>query len=95
MTADIIPMRQKPKTYTAKAFSVSGFGPSIVLAGTLDGYIDMAIGDASGHHYGTWQLDRYKARALIAALHGVIDDITANCLFDQDALLEPLPMERT
>lgn len=35
------------------------------------------------------QITRDDARAIIAALHAVVEDIGANCLFDRDPLLMP------
>lgn len=74
----VTPMR---RTYTAKLFEAAGFK----TAGTLDGYVDLAVPQG-----GTYQLTLDEALLLIAALHGVVSDIRANCLYDRDALLEKL-----
>ena len=68
----------KQRTYTAKLFEAAGFK----IAGTLDGYIDLATSN------GTYQMSVAQALMLVAALHGAVADINENCLYDRDALLE-------
>lgn len=61
---------------------------TVTTAGTLDGYIDFVV-QASDGKYLIHQITRDDARAIISALHTVIQDITDNCLFDRDPLLAP------
>ena len=82
----VIPFRQR--TYEAKLQKVYASGMTVIAAGTLDGYLDFVV-EASDGNYITHQITRDDARAIIAALHAVVDDITANCLFDRDPLLMP------
>jgi hypothetical protein len=72
-----------PNTYNAKLFSVDyGFSHSFKVAGTLDGFIDLATPQ------GTWPLSITEARELANALNASIADVEDNCLYDRDALLE-------
>lgn len=82
----VIPFRLH--SYEAKGQVVIASGFTLGMAGTLDGWIDFAISQSDGSHL-TYQITRDNARAIIAALHAVVDDITANCLFDRDPLLMP------
>lgn len=77
----------KQKTYTAKPtkFSASGFG--ITIAGTLDGYIDLAITQSDGESL-TYNMSCDDIRLLVAGLNTTIEDIRKNCLYDKDALLK-------
>jgi hypothetical protein len=68
------------RTYTAKLFEVEDFK----VAGTLDGYLDLALPG------GTYQISPTKALALAAALRAAVEDVRANCLYDNDVLLEQL-----
>jgi hypothetical protein len=70
-------------TYTAALFSVPCGSEIIKLAGTLDGFIDLAT---SG---GTYSLSLLEAKALAVAICGAIVDVEGRCLFDRDALLLP------
>jgi hypothetical protein len=74
----------KPRSYEAKLQRLNIGGVSVHIAGTLDGFIDFAIGPR------TYTMTRDDARSLIAALHTTIGDIQANCLFDRDPLLAPV-----
>jgi hypothetical protein len=73
MTVIKFPMR----TYAAKLFEVE----DIKVAGTLDGYLDLALPG------GTYLLSPAKALALADALIKSVEDIKANCLYDNDVLL--------
>ena len=59
-------------------------GDGFKIAGTLDGHIDFAVPS-----HGTYQLTLGQARLMLVALSGAIEDVTTNCLYDRDALLEP------
>jgi hypothetical protein len=60
----------------------------VIAAGTLEGFLDFVVQASDGRSI-TYQITRDDARSIIAALHAVVDDITANCLFERDALLMP------
>lgn len=77
----------RPRSYKAKGQTVLASGFQFDIGGTLDGWIDFAITHGDGSHL-TYQITRDDARSVIASIHAVIDDITANCLFDRDPLLE-------
>lgn len=76
------------KSYEAKLVEVHASGMVFKTAGTLDGYLDFVVQANDGRHL-THQITRDDARSIIAALHAVVEDITANCLFDRDPLLMP------
>lgn len=88
MTSAVIPFRQR--TYEAKLQEVHACGMTVTAVGTKDGYMDFVV-EAQGGNRIIYQITRDDARAIIAALHAVVDDITANCLFDRDPLLMPEP----
>lgn len=67
-----------PRTYTAKLFEAG----SHKVAGTLDGFIDLAMPGC------TYQLSIQEAEELATALSGAIADVKANCLYDRDPLLD-------
>jgi len=74
-------MEMPKKTYVAKLHEAQ-WGPCILkVAGTLDGFIDLAMPGR------TYPLSLSEARALIAALSGTIADVEANCMYDRDSLL--------
>lgn len=64
-------------TYSAELFETKFFK----VAGTLDGYIDIATKD------GTYPVSIEEAAALSKALNACIGDISLNCLWDNDTLL--------
>lgn len=66
------------RTYTAKLFEIGGFS----VAGTLDGYVDLATS------VWTFQIEKSEAIAIAKALLACVDDINENCLYDKDILLE-------
>lgn len=70
------------KTYVAKLFEITREGKSLKVAGTLDGSIDLAT------PRGTFTLSLDEARQLIAALKDSITDVSDNCLYERDDLLE-------
>ena len=76
------------KTYNAKLQTLILSGLEVKIAGTLDGFIDLAVLPIHGISR-TYSLTQGDALLLISALHAVVDDIAKNCLFDRDALLEP------
>lgn len=76
-------------TYAAKLQVIRTDGLEFKIAGTLDGYLDFCAITSDGAHR-TLSLSRDGARALIASIHAVLSDIDRNCMFDRDALLEPL-----
>lgn len=82
----VVPFRQR--TYEAKQQEVRASGMTFVASGTLDGFVDFVVVANDGKNL-IHQITRDDARAIIAALHAVVDDITANCLFDRDPLLMP------
>lgn len=67
------------RTYSAKLFKAG----NMQVAGTLDGYLDVAFPDL------TYQLTLEDALGLVKALNASIADVRENCLYDKDALLEP------
>lgn len=81
----VIPFR---RSYEAKQIEIDASGLTVIAAGTLDGFIDFVVRTGDGRGL-TYQITRDDARAVIAALHAVVADITANCLFDRDPLLMP------
>jgi hypothetical protein len=82
----IIPFRRA--TYEAKPQRVNASGYKFLMSGTLDGWIDFSVTCSDGTHR-TYQIMRDDARGIIVALHAVVADITANCMFDRDPLLMP------
>lgn len=75
-----------PPSYEAKQQEVRASGMTFLSAGTLDGYLDFVVLAGDGTQI-IYQITRDEAREIIAALHAVVADITANCLFDRDPLL--------
>jgi hypothetical protein len=69
------------RTYTANLVEVGYFSTSFKVAGTLDGFIDLATPD------GTWPLTLVEAKELSLALAAVATDVEKNCLYDRDVLL--------
>jgi hypothetical protein len=78
----------KRRSYEAKQVDVFASGMTVIAAGTLDGFLDFVVQAKDGNRI-IYQITRDDARSIIAALHAVVDDITANCLFDRDPLLMP------
>ena len=78
--------RAKPRTYEAKCFKVFGSGFEFQVAGTLDGFLDLAVIQSDGSHL-TYNITCNDARALAAALNSGASDVQENCLFDRDPLL--------
>jgi hypothetical protein len=76
-----------PQTYNAKLFSSPWEGKTFKLAGTLDGFIDLAVPKG-----GTYPLSLEEARSLVDALNIAITDVQTRCLFEKDSLL-PNPKE--
>lgn len=76
------------KSYVAKQQEVNASGMTVIAAGTLDGFMDFVVQASDGRRI-IYQITRDDARAIIAALHAVINDIGTNCLFDRDPLLMP------
>lgn len=70
-------LQMPPRTFSAKLFEVSGFK----VAGTLDGFIDLATPN------GTYPLSMEEAQSLSKALADSVADVQANCLHEKDALL--------
>ena len=70
------------RTYSAKLFTVECQHGDFKIAGTLDGFIDLAIPQGK-----TLQLTPEEARTLAAQLQSSVEDIEKNCLYDRDALL--------
>jgi hypothetical protein len=75
-------MQVDKNTYKAKLFSVSHGEQEFKVAGTLDGFIDLAT------PRGTYQLSMLEAEDLAEALGKSAADVKASCLHDNDALLE-------
>lgn len=73
-----------PRTFTAKLFTVPWESNSFKLAGTLDGFIDLAVPCG-----GTYPLSLGEAKQLASALTSAIVDIESNCLYEKDALQSP------
>jgi hypothetical protein len=74
-----------PRTYTAKLFKIACQSGEFKTAGTLDGYLDLALPDGRG----TYQLSLDEARWLVEALAAAIVDVEQNCLYDADPRLQP------
>lgn len=83
----VIPFRRH--FYEARQQEINISGMTVIVAGTLDGFMDFVVQTSDGRRI-IYQITRDDARAVIAALHAVVDDIGANCLFDRDPLLMPL-----
>lgn len=81
--SNIIPLRQ---SYDAKLFTVPASGLLFKIAGTLDGFVDLAIIETSGRS-ATYSVTIDEARLLADRLLNVAKDIQSNCLFDRDSLL--------
>jgi hypothetical protein len=75
-------MEMPKRTYVAKLHEVQSETGVFKTAGTLDGFIDLAVPRG-----GTYQLNLSEARGLIAALSGTIADVEANCMYERDSLL--------
>ncbi|MDR3487079.1 MAG: hypothetical protein P4M05_19505, partial [Bradyrhizobium sp.] len=60
----------------------------IILSGTLDGMIDMAIIESHGKSL-TYSIEPTEARQLADKLCAAASDVTQHCLYDNDALLTP------
>ena len=73
-------------TYSALLKTVKDSGFEFNVAGTLDGFVDLAITDRDGHRI--YNISCNGARSLAAALLAVAEDIDKNCLYERDALLE-------
>jgi hypothetical protein len=76
-------LRMPHRTFKAKLFEVSCEDASFKVAGTLDGFIDLATPN------GTYVLSLEEVRALISALNSTITDVQSNCLYDADSRLMP------
>ena len=70
-------------TYTAALFKVDWEGKEFHIAGTLEGFIDLAIPNG-----GTYPLSLEGAGRLRDALTSSIKDVTTNCMYERDALLK-------
>jgi hypothetical protein len=70
------------RTFRAKLFEVVYGKSKFAIAGTLDGFIDLALPQG-----GTYPLTIDEASALAQALNGSVVDLKKNCLYDKDALL--------
>ena len=77
-------LNMPPPTFTAKLFEVPWETAHFAVAGTLDGFIDLAVPQG-----GTYQLSLEVARNLAEALTNSVADIQSNCLYDRDILLAP------
>lgn len=73
-------LRMPARTFTAKIAKVPWETTAFKLAGTLDGFIDLATPG------GTYPLSLQEAESLVAALEEVIDDVRRNCLYELDSL---------
>ena len=73
-------------TYRAQLFTSPCGGSQFKIAGTLDGYLDLAMPDSGG----TWQISLNEARLLIQAMMAGILDVETSCLYEDDALLAPV-----
>jgi hypothetical protein len=78
----------KRRNYEAVQVVVLASGMTVTVAGTLDGYLDFVVEAQDGTRL-IHQITRDDARSIVAALHAVVADITANCRFDRDPLLMP------
>ncbi len=76
-------------TYRSILEQLSASGFEIKIAGTLDGFVDLAITESDGKHR-TYNISPEEAKRLSGALLKVVDDIQRNCLYDRDALLQSL-----
>ena len=70
------------RTYRAELFEVRWETGRFAVAGTLDGFIDLACPNA-----GTYVLNIEEARRLAEALSRAISDVQDHCMYDRDALL--------
>jgi hypothetical protein len=71
------------KTYTAKLIEVKWENRYFAVAGTLDGFIDLATPES-----GTYCLSLDEAKRLSDALITSIADVKNNCLYESDVLLK-------
>lgn len=83
-TTNVVPFQRCGYEAKLVRFQASGF--EFHIAGTLDGFIDLAIVRSDGSHL-TYIITCDDARRLIAGLNTVVDDIQRNCLFDRDPFL--------
>jgi hypothetical protein len=74
----------RPSTFTAKLFSVPCGAGTFMIAGTLDGFVDLATPES-----GTYQMSTDEASRLAEALRASVVDIEANCKYEEDPLLQP------
>ncbi len=77
-------IQMPPRTYTAILFEVPHADGVFKLAGTLEGFIDFAFPQGP-----TYLLTLDQAQRLAVALGKAVADVRANCMYGQDALLEP------
>lgn len=85
---DMTKLVEIKRTYKAKSFDVAWETKTLTIAGTLDGFIDLATPN------GTYPLSIAEASSLATALRDSVSDVETNCLHDRDALLEsPEPEE--
>ena len=68
----------KARTFTAKLLLAGQFK----VAGTLDGFVDLATPQ------GTYALSLSEALELAKAIADAVADVQANCLYEDDVLLE-------
>jgi hypothetical protein len=73
-------------TYTARLEAFVASGLDVRIAGTLDGFIDLAIIPADRPGL-TYSLTCDDALLLIAALYSVVGDVREHCLYDRDPRL--------
>lgn len=73
-------LQMPARTFTAKLIEVTWETTGFRLAGTLDGFIDLATPG------GTYPLSLQEAESLVAALEEVINDVRRNCLYELDSL---------
>lgn len=73
-------LQMPPRTFSAKLFRVAWESREFKIAGTLDGFIDLATPN------GTYPLDLGEARELVEAIKSAVADVEKNCLYDSDVL---------
>jgi hypothetical protein len=73
-------------TYRAALKEILASGFQFKIAGTLDGFVDLAVTESDGSHR-TYNISSSEARQLADALLFVVEDIGKNCLYDRDALI--------
>lgn len=79
----ILPFRS---SYSAVLRRVFASGLVFEAAGTLDGFIDVAVSESDGSHR-TYNITCREAAELIRVLSLVIKDVRKNCRYELDALL--------